>query len=200
MAVKTCQCPLDAVIPDLIDLDCPAKFGQIGKIAFQQVDQPFTDITDQSEWIAAIAASDDTKVQMSPIVHNQEATPAEPTVVGGAGSNEVYNGTVDYIGEGFYQMSFDLRNPTPQVLDALAAYECETSRIGVYLGGSDFVLSNGDGAAIEISSFFIQKTPVFNGNVNANISQMIFVFKRSDWFSKGLVNPIDFDFTSLVNA
>ena len=33
MAVKACSCPPAAVIPDLVDLDCPTKFGQIGKIA-----------------------------------------------------------------------------------------------------------------------------------------------------------------------
>ena len=100
MAVKACQCPLDATIPDLVDLDCPTKFGQIGKIAFQEVGNPFTDITDQAEWTAALAAVDSTKVQVTPILHGQESTPAEPVTVGGAGDNTVYDGTIEIVSEG----------------------------------------------------------------------------------------------------
>ena len=118
MAVKTCQCPLDAAISDLVDLDCPTKFGQIGKIAFQQVGQAFTDITSVTEWTGLIGATDATKIQVTPILHDQESTPAEPVTVGGAGSNEVYDGTIEIVSDGIYQINFNLRNPSPAVLNA----------------------------------------------------------------------------------
>ena len=199
MAVKTCQCPLDAAIPDLIDLDCPTKFGQIGKIAFQQVNNPFVDVTDQSEWITALAALDATKVQVTPILHAQESTPAEPVTVGGAGDNTVYDGTIEIVSDGIYQINFNLRNPSPAVLKALKDYECEVSRLGIYLGGRDFVISNADSSSIPVSSLYVQESPALNGNTDANIAQIQMVLDAG-WFGDSLVSKIDFNFTSLVNA
>jgi hypothetical protein len=199
MAVKTCQCPLDAAIKDLVDLDCPTKFGQIGKIAFQQVGQPFTDITLISEWTSYIGATDATKIQVTPILHAQESTPAEPVTVGGAGDNTVYDGTIDIVSDGIYQINFSLRNPSPAVLNALKEYECEVSRLGIYLGGRDFVISKADSSAIPVSSLYVQSSPALNGNTDANIAQIQIVLDAS-WFSNSLVSTLAFDFTSLVNG
>ena len=207
MAVKTCQCPLDAAISDLVDLDCPTKFGQIGKIAFQQVGQAFTDITSVTEWTGLIGATDATKIQVTPILHGQESTPAEPVTVGGAGDNTVYDGTIEIVSDGIYQINFNLRNPSPAVLNALKEYECEVSRLGIYLGGRDFVISksNDDGAgnitssAIPVSSLYVQSSPALNGNTDANIAQIQMVLDAS-WFSGSLVSTLAFDFTSLVNG
>ena len=199
MAVKACSCPLDAVIPDLVDLDCPTKFGQIGKIAFQIKDNPFLDITDNAEWVTALAALDATKVQVTPILHAQESTPPEPVTVGGAGDNTVYDGTIEVVSEGIYQINFSLRNPSPAVLTALKEYECEVSRLGIYMGGSDFVISKADSSAIPVSSLYIQSSPALNGNTDANIAQVQMVLD-ANWFADSLVSKIDFNFTSLVNA
>ena len=199
MAVKACSCPLDAVIPDLVDLDCPTKFGQIGKIAFQIKDNPFLDITDNAEWVTALAALDATKVQVTPILHAQESTPPEPVTVGGAGDNTVYDGTIEVVSEGIYQINFSLRNPSPAVLTALKEYECETGRIGIYMGGSDFVISKADQSAIPVSSLYVQSSPALNGNTDANIAQVQMVLD-ANWFADSLVSKIDFNFTSLVNA
>lgn len=200
MAVKACQCPLGAVISDLVDLDCPTKFGQIGKIAFQQVGQPFVDITSDAEWLAAIAEPVlPTKVQVTPILHAQESTPAEPVTVGGAGSNEVYDGTIEIVSEGIYQINFSIRNPSPAVLAALKEYECEVSRLGIYLGGRDFVISKADSSAIPVTSLYVQSSPALNGNTDANIAQIQMVLDAG-WFADSLVSNIAFDFTSLVNA
>ena len=199
MAVKTCQCPLDAAITDLVDLDCPTKFGQIGKIAFQQVGQTFSDITDVAEWTTALAATDASKVQVTPILHAQESTPPEPVTVGGAGDNTVYDGTIEVVSEGIYQINFSIRNPSPAVLNALKAYECEVSRLGVYLGGRDFILSKSDSSAIPVSSLYVQSSPALNGNTDANIAQIQMVLDAT-WFSNALVSTIAFDFTSLVNG
>ena len=199
MAVKTCQCPLDAAIKDLVDLECPTKFGQIGKIAFQQVGQPFTDITDQAEWTTYLAATDATKIQVTPILHGQESTPAEPVTVGGAGDNTVYDGTIEIVSDGIYQINFNLRNPSPAVLNALKEYECEVSRLGIYLGGRDFVISKADSSAIPVSSLYVQSSPALNGNTDANIAQIQIILDAS-WFSNSLVSKLTFDFTSLVNG
>ena len=199
MAVKACACPLGATIGDLVDLDCPEKFGQIGKIAFQITNNPFVDITDEAEWTTAIAALDATKVQVTPILHAQESTPPEPVTVGGAGDNTVYDGTIEVVSEGFYQINFNIRNPSPAVLKALKEYECEVSRLGIYLGGRDFVISNDDMSSIPVSSLYVQSSPALNGNTDANIAQVQMVLDAG-WFSDSLVSNIDFNFTSLVNA
>jgi hypothetical protein len=199
MAVKTCPCPLGATIEDLVDLDCPTKFGQIGKIAFQIKDNPFVLITDQAEWTTAIAAIDTTKVQLTPILHGQESTPAEAVTVGGAGSNDVFDGTILNVSEGFYTITFNIRNPSPAVLTALKEYECEVSRIGIYLGGKDFVVSKADSSSIPVSSMYVQSSPSLNGNTDSNLAQIQIVLD-ADWFAGALVSPLAFDFTSLVNG
>ena len=199
MAVKACQCPLPATIGDLVDLDCPVKIGQIGKIGFQITGNAFLDITSQAEWTTAIAAVDATKVQMSPIVHAQESTPAEAVTVGGAGDNTVYDGTIEIVSEGFYQLNFNLRNPSPEVLAALKEYECEVSRLGVYLGGRDFVIANSDDSSIPVSSLYIQSSPSLGGNADANLAQIQMVLDAG-WFSNAKVTALGFDFTSLVNG
>jgi hypothetical protein len=201
MPVTTCQCPLSGTIEDLLDLDCPVKIGQIGKTAFQITGNPFTDITDNAEWTTTIAALDATKIQVTPILHAQESTPAEAVTVGGAGSNEVYNGTVLNVSEGFYSLNFSIRNPSPAVLSALKAYECEveSGRLGVYLGGSDFVISKADSSAIPVTSMYVQSSPVLSGNENSNLAQIQMILDAG-WFADSLVSKIDWKFTSLVNA
>ena len=201
MPVTACQCPLGATIEDLLDLDCPVKIGQIGKAAFQITGNPFVDITDNTEWATAIAASDATKIQVTPILHAQESTPAEAVTVGGAGSNEVYNGTVLNVSEGFYSLNFSIRNPSPAVLSALKAYECEVEagRLGVYLGGSDFVISKADSSSIPVTSMYVQSSPVLSGNENSNLAQIQMILDAG-WFADSLVSNISFPFISLVNA
>lgn len=199
MAVKACACPLGATISDLVDLDCPSKFGQIGKIAFQITGNAFVDITDEAEWVTALAALDATKVQVTPTLHAQESTPPEPVTVGGAGDNTVYDGTIEVVSEGIYQINFSIRNPSPAVLEALKEYECEVSRLGIYMGGSDFVISKADSSAIPVSSLYVQSSPALNGNTDANIAQIQIVLDAG-WYADSLVSKIDFKFTSLVNA
>jgi len=199
MAVKACACPLGATIGDLVDLDCPEKFGQIGKIAFQITNNPFVDITDEAEWTTAIAALDATKVQVTPILHAQESTPPEPVTVGGAGDNTVFDGTIEIVSEGIYQINFSLRNPSPAVLSALKEYECEVSRLGIYMGGSDFILSKADMSAIPVSSLYVQSSPALNGNTDANIAQIQIVLDAG-WYAGSIKSIVPWNFTSLVNA
>ncbi|MHA2085270.1 MAG: hypothetical protein ACXABD_16055 [Candidatus Thorarchaeota archaeon] len=190
MAVTTCACPPEATIPSLSNEDCEAKIGQIGKIAFQKLGQAFTTIGNQAEWDAALAASDDTKVTILGTLHGQETTPAEPITVGSAGSNDVFDGNVKNIGEGFYQISFNLRNPSPTLLAELKEYECEINRTGVYFMGSGFILSTGTSSAIPITSFFVQSSPALNGNTDDNLAQVI-VNLDANWYANSLITSGD---------
>ena len=40
-----CPCPLGATIPSIGEVDCKEAFGLVGKLAFQRLRNPFTDIT-----------------------------------------------------------------------------------------------------------------------------------------------------------
>ena len=81
----------------------------------------------------------------------------------------------------------------------LKEYECEVSRLGIYLGGKDFVISKADSSAIPVSSLYVQSSPSLNGNENSNLAQIQMVLDAS-WFSNSLVSKLTFDFTSLVNG
>ena len=202
MAVQSCPCPLDATIGDLLDQECEQKIGQIGKIGFQLLGQEFVSIGELAEWTSALNATDPTKVQVTTTLHSQETTPAEPITIGSAGSNDVFDGTIKVIGEGFYQITFNLRNPSPEVLKALKAYECESNRTGIYLMGTEFIISTADSSAIPFTNFFVQSSPSLNGNADDNLAQLQITLP-SDWYENSLITTkpdLQFNPMTLLNG
>jgi hypothetical protein len=65
-----CDNGCDANVPDIQhDLCAPeAHFGPINYIAVTKVGYPLTNVSDPNEWAARLAANDDTKIQLLPVV------------------------------------------------------------------------------------------------------------------------------------
>jgi len=98
MSDLICVCPLPAVIPDISNQDCSESFSLIGKFGFQKIKQSFTDIQDLTEWETAITATDDTKIQVTPLLDSQEFPASTPITVGGD-DNTTFDGTPRIVGE-----------------------------------------------------------------------------------------------------
>ena len=93
------QCPLPTEIGDITPTDCAENFGQIVKIAFQRSGYTFTDITDETEWDTLLAASDDTKIVISPFAENV-VYPAGELITEGGDDNTTLFGQPVSVGKG----------------------------------------------------------------------------------------------------
>jgi hypothetical protein len=154
-------CPLPTAIGDLSAITCAEHFGQIVKIAFQRVGNPFTDIGDETEWTTVLAAADDTHVAITPFCENVIIPAGEPITEGGDDNTTLF-GQAIIVGQGQVQVTGRFRGMPAANYVELAALISEAgsyNQIGVYLI-NEFgqVISRGSGTAGEvfpIQSFFI---------------------------------------------
>jgi hypothetical protein len=122
-----CECPL-GTLPNQIDLTCATDLDQIVRIAFQkpQATPSFvtlTPITDVDTWTTLLAASDDTKVVLSPATANV-VIPSSEAVYVGENSNESINGLGYYLGENNIRVTGEISSANQLVIDALADLAC----------------------------------------------------------------------------
>lgn len=137
----TCQCPAAAALTTIPAQGCAESFGQIQKVAFQRltsggVKNSFTtsnDIKVKASWTAMMAATDSTKVVISPYVQ-------APTVEAGAartfgGGNETLGGVEMIIGREPTPFTGVIRATKQSIIKAIKALQCEAmaDNLGVYL-------------------------------------------------------------------
>lgn len=127
------QCPLPDALVDIPPVDCPIKFDQLQKFAFQrlQTTPSFTpeSILLKATWDALIAASDDTKVVVTPYL-NSVLLPAGEILTEGGNDNTTLNGIPTLRGLGFVNVTAQLRNVKSEVAEALRALTPESSQNG----------------------------------------------------------------------
>lgn len=82
-----CECPNPSALETIADFSCPIDFSEIAKFAISRkrafqsdTGPPSTEvqIIDLSEWTDTLAAVDDTKTLISPIVDDVENAPGDP--------------------------------------------------------------------------------------------------------------------------
>ena len=191
----SCDCTL-TTIPTLLDVTCPEGGGQIGKIAFQKINQPFTLITDEAEWTTKIAANDDTKIGLSPELDNALMPTGEPLTKGG-GDNSTFRGAVRFIGDGPQTFTAELPDcPTANVVE-LRKLIC-MNQIGVYLLTDDGIWSKADSSALKIESNYTSSRG-FEGN-GENDKNILTFSIAGNWQENALYSPTTFTPTDLLNA
>lgn len=92
-------CPPVTPISDIDKQTCPEKFGQIQRIALRLTQTPGTpatptfatvaDLLDQTKWTAALAATDITKIQVTPFISGLVLPPGTPILEEGDNNNTV---------------------------------------------------------------------------------------------------------------
>lgn len=138
----TCKCPAAASLPDIPAVKCAESFGQIQKVAFQRLTKgdgsknSFTSekaITLLASWMPLLAATDGTKIVVSPYIQ-------APTNEAGAartfgGGNETLGGVEEIIGREPSPFTGVMRKIPQSVIKAMKELQCESwaDNLGVYL-------------------------------------------------------------------
>lgn len=141
-----CACPAAESLTTIPAFTCGENFGQIQKLAFQRltyvstsgstssvVKNGFDDdspITAKASWTAKMAATDGSKIVVTPFVEAPTQEGGDPITYGGG--NETLGGVEEIVGRNASTITFAL-NKWPQAnVKALKALQCETN-LGVYL-------------------------------------------------------------------
>jgi hypothetical protein len=138
------NCPPPANLSAITPTNCPIKFGQIQKLAFGRLnpteprfDATTSQITAQAIWTALVAASDDSKLVISPYVSGFSIPPTEPVKQGG-NDNTTINGLSELMGGQMVLVPFMLKNVSAETAKTLRAIATETmlqpgeTNIGAY--------------------------------------------------------------------
>ena len=210
-----CQCPANSALTTIPAQGCAESFGQIQKVAFQRLTtagakNSFTssaDIKLKASWTALMAASDNTKVVISPYIQ-------APTVEAGAartfgGGNETLGGVEMVIGREPTPFTGVIRAVSQSIIKAIKELQCEAiaDNLGVFLfdeNGNICALQDQTTATtfypIPIRALFVGDKS-FGGleAPDSNAIQWSFLPNYSD--DLAIVKPTDFNpLTDLVPA
>lgn len=199
-----CQCPRAQSLTEIPVANCPETFGQIQKVAFQRLyadDGTKTgfiapnSILTKSAWTAAMSASNDTKIIISPYIEAPATDPGGARTFGGG--NETLGGIEIVIGREPTAFTGVVRQMPQAVIKAMKALECE--EIGVYvfdetgnIGALQDEQTPTTYRPIPIRSFFVSDK-VFGGYeaVDSNNIQWSFLPNWSDTLVR--IKPTDFN-------
>ena len=140
--MNLCTCPAAAALTTIPSAGCPESFGQIQKIAFQRLrkaDGTKNSFTSQNSillkasWTALMAASDGTKIVLSPYVQAPTNEPGSPRTFGGG--NETLGGVEMVIGREPSTFSAVIRSVQQSIIKAMKDLQCEAQadNLGVFL-------------------------------------------------------------------
>lgn len=140
--ISNCKCPADAALTDIPNVRCAKGFGQIQKVAFQRLTKAdgtrnsFTTtkgITKKASWTALMAATDDTKIVITPYIYAPTNEPGEARTTGGG--NETPDGIETVLGGQPSPFTGAFHNIPQNVIAIIKKLMCEASagNLGVYL-------------------------------------------------------------------
>lgn len=140
--MNLCTCPAAAALTEIPSAGCPESFGQIQKIAFQRLrkaDGTKNSFTSQNSillkasWTALMAASDGTKIVLSPYVQAPTNEAGSPRTFGGG--NETLGGVEMIIGREPTTFSAVIRSVQQSIIKAMKDLQCEAQadNLGVFL-------------------------------------------------------------------
>lgn len=138
----SCACPAAATLPTIPKFECSEGFGQIQKIAFQRINSEngnnhFSENQDSikilGSWIPYLAATDSTKIVISPFVENPTQDGGDARTYGGG--NDTLGGVSKIIGSEPTTLTVQLRDVPQIVIKELKKLMCEAQNgnLGVYL-------------------------------------------------------------------
>lgn len=148
-----CNCPAPTALTEIPSQDCPINLKQIQRFAFQRGGNlfdtggtPATDIKLLADWQALIAASDDTKIVVTPLIGADPTITAGDAITTGGGDNSTLNGIEEVEGTNPSVASAMFKSLSPEIEKAMKALMCE-QKLTVYL-----FLEGGRIAAVEVTA------------------------------------------------
>lgn len=212
-----CECT--SVLPNLLDVTCPEDMDQIVKMALQlkQTDAPFNSVDGAiglvNSWNTLLAASDSTKIVLTPALANVVVPPSEGNFIG-EDSNESVNGVGYYLGENIVKVTGEIHSANQAVIDAMDALSCYSdaslgsSNLTAYfflrrIKGISRVVAKagstaGDYQGFEIFNFRIS-SPANEGYNTKTKYMFSFTMQPDEWKDRELVS-LDFNPLALANV
>lgn len=211
-----CQCPAAAAITTIPNVVCPENFGQIQKVAFQRLRQAdgtrnsFTltaAITALASWTALLAATNGTKIVVSPYINAPADSGGDARMT--SGGNDDLGGIPQVLGGNPVRFDGQMRGVPQSVIKTMKELQCEAQagNLGVFLfdeNGKIEAIKDATTATtfypIPIRALFIGSK--IHGNFDAKDSNAI-SWQYPDNYSDDLaiVTPTDFNpLTDLVPA
>ena len=137
----TCQCPAGDYLTTIPAESCAERFGQTQKIIFQRLIDSHgsrvgitnTDAVKINTWVDLKAATDDTKIVVTPYIEEPTDDGGDARTVGGG--NASLNGIETVIGSNPVNFSCKLNNKAQSIVAAIKLLMCEAmaNNLGVYL-------------------------------------------------------------------
>ena len=211
-----CQCPAASALTTIPNVACAENFGQIQKVAFQRLRQAdgtvnsFTttaSILLKASWTALLAATNGTKVVISPYINAPADSGGDARM--SSGGNDDLGGVATVLGGNPVQFDGSLRSIPQSVIKAMKELQCEANagNLGVFLFDE-----NGNIEALQDQTTQTTYYPIpirglfigskIHGNYDAKDSNLI-SWQYPDNYSDDLVivKPTDFNpLTDLVPA
>lgn len=131
-----CNCPAPTSLTEIVAELCGVDLKQIQKLAFQRVGDlfdnagaPVTDILELSTWQAKMAATDDTKIVVTPLIGGDPTIDAGDAITTGGGDNSTLNGVEEVEGVNPSAFSCIFKSLSAATEKALKALICEKNLV-----------------------------------------------------------------------
>lgn len=206
--LENCDCPLAAEIPTIPVDDCPVDVGQIQKIILQRRGYSFNpeggvnDITLGATWTALLAATDSTKIQLTPFTESFVITAGEAITIGGGG-NDTLNGVEKVTGVNPSAANGHFASIPQHIAQELKKFMCYKDLVAYYVNEEDKIIAKnvtqGGAATDEIQGFPVQSlfiSDLDNQGFGTNDKNML-SFKLKKGWSDGLEKFTPADFSPL---
>jgi len=198
-----CECPNAAELEDIADFDCPIDFSEVAKLIFsrkklfQSLSGPpptETHIITLAEWATTLAASDDTKSLVTPIVDDVENEPGAPIV------EEL---TIRNIVTGLEVTTFNglLAGAPSATVASMKKLTCEKNLFVFFVDANGDIIYNlnvsgePEGFKLSNNSFVMQDIEMLKRTINKNR----FSFQLEPGWSDGAKKATPLDFDALVD-
>lgn len=204
---ELCSCPNAATLETIADYDCPIDFSEIAKIIFSRkkkfqsdthVTTPFPDPTETeiitlAEWVTTLAAVDDEKSLITPIVDDVENEPGAP-ITEELTTRNIITGFEPTVFTGFLAGA-----PQPTVA-SFTKLTCEKTLYVYFIDNDGNIIYNlntavPEGFKLANNSFFMQDLELKKRAINKNR----FGFQLEPGWSKGAKKATPLDFDALVD-
>lgn len=211
-----CQCPAAAALTTIPNVACAENFGQIQKVAFQRLRQAdgtvnsFTSTASillKASWTALLAATNGTKVVVSPYINAPADSGGDARM--SSGGNDDLGGVATVLGGNPVQFDGSLRSIPQSVIKAMKELQCEANagNLGVFLFDENGNIEALQDQTTQTTYYPIPIRALFigskiHGNYDAKDSNLI-SWQYPDNYSDNLVivKPTDFNpLTDLVPA
>lgn len=189
--MPNCTCPPNAALTSITAQDCPEKYGNINRFVIGRVvGGAFVDITDETEFDTRLAAVDNTKIVLTPLLSETDF-PFSAIIEEGGDDNTTPFGEPIRVGEGSIKVTSLAKNVESTIKDEMKDLECYTDLAIGIIESNGGIGANGSTLLIPISNFFVS-TKSFGG-ISASDNVQISFTLRPNWDAGLQLNSLTWD-------